>query len=80
MLAWAVMADKFDMHELCGHCERAMVMHWERFQDRPDLVGQLSSGALQRIAKGLNKALWATTGHQGMTARYPDVQEFLRDR
>ena len=35
VLAWAVMADKFDMHELCGHCERAMVMHWDQFQDTP---------------------------------------------
>ena len=80
LLPWAVMADKYNMLQLCGHCERALVMHWERFQDSPDLAGQLSSGAIQRIAKGLNKALWATTVDQGVAALYPDVQEFLRDR
>ena len=60
VLTWAVMADKFDMHELCGHCERAMVMYWDTFQDKPDLLDQLSSGALQRIAKGLNGTLVAS--------------------
>ena len=43
VLAWALMADKFDMHELCGHCERAMAMHWTYFHDKPELAGQLSS-------------------------------------
>lgn len=76
LLPWAVMADKYNMLELCGHCERALVMHWERYQDSPDLAGQLSSAAIQRIAKGLNKTLWASQ----TAARYPDVQEFLRDR
>ena len=28
VLEWAIMADKYDMQELCGHCERAMAMHW----------------------------------------------------
>ena len=59
MLAWAVMADRFDMHQLCDHCERAMVMYWDSFQNKPDLVDQLSRGALQRIAKGLNMTLMA---------------------
>ena len=63
VLAWAVMADKFDMLRLCGHCERAMVMYWDRFYDQSDLAGQLSSGALQRIAKGLSLALSAPAGH-----------------
>lgn len=57
VLAWALMADKFDMHELCGHCERAMVMYWEHFLDKPELVDQLSSSAFQRIAKGLHKTM-----------------------
>ena len=55
LLPWAVMADKYNMLELCGHCERALVMHWEAYQDSPDLAGQLSSGAIQRVAKGLTK-------------------------
>ena len=57
VLEWALMADTFDMHELCGHCERAMVMYWEHFNGKPKLINQLSSGALQRIAKGLHKTL-----------------------
>ena len=36
VLEWAVVADKYSMHELCSHCERAMVMNWGCFQDRPD--------------------------------------------
>ena len=63
VLAWAVMADKFDMQELCGHCERAMVMYWDCFHDKFDLVGQLSSSALQRIAMGLQKTLLESTLH-----------------
>ena len=51
------------MHKLCGYCERAMVMYWNTFQDRPDMLNQLSSGALQRIAKGLNGSLLASTEH-----------------
>ena len=68
VLAWAVMADKLDMHDLCGHCERAMVMYWESFQDKPALLEQLSSGALQRIAKELNKSLTAPAVHQWSSA------------
>ena len=76
VLPWAAMADKFDMHDLCGHCERALAMHWQYFEDRPDLVGQLSSSALQRIAKGLNRSLLAKAGPYG-TLTYPDVQQFI---
>ena len=68
------MAEKFEMHELHDQCERAIVMHWECFQDRHDLVNQLSSSALKRIAKGLNRALFASTSYSNQT--YPDVREF----
>ena len=85
------MADKFDMHELCGHCERAMVMYWESFQDKPHLVDQLSRGALQRTAKGLNWTLLASTEHPSGNVscsykepgkyytpqRYPTVQDVI---
>ena len=30
---WAVMAEKFGMHQVRGYCERDMVMYWEHFQD-----------------------------------------------
>lgn len=50
------------MHQVRGHCERAMVMHWKHFQDEPHLVDQLSRGALQRIVKGLNETLLAERG------------------
>ena len=60
MVDWALMADRFDTHKLCGHCEQLMMMYWESFQDRPDLVDQLSRGALRRIAKGLNTTLLAS--------------------
>ena len=72
LLAWALMADKFDMHELCGHCDRAMMMEWEHFQDKPEQADQLSSSALQRIAKGLNKALLVAGRHY--SRQYPDVK------
>ena len=62
VLEWALMADQYDMQELCGHCEQAMVFYWERFQSKPDLVDQLSSCTLQRIAKGLSKALETAYG------------------
>ena len=66
VLDWALMADKYDMHELRGHCDRAMVIYWRCYQDRPELLNQLSSSALQRIAKGLNEALWDTAAiHAG---------------
>ena len=72
VLAWAIMADKYDMHELCGHCERAMMMYLEYYHDKPELIGQLSSGALQRIAKGLHFTLVAlvasTQNHSTMCA------------
>ena len=73
MLEWALTAEKFGMHELHDQCERAMVMYWECFQNRPDLVDQLSSSALQRIAMGLNRALFTTTS---ANHKYPDVREF----
>ena len=72
LLEWAIMADKFDMHDLCGHCERAMIMEWDQFEDKPDLLDQLSSGALQRIAKGLNKALLVAGRY---SRQYPDVKD-----
>ena len=65
------------MHELRGHCERAMAMHWQCYQERPDLLDQLSSSALQRIARGLHEALWATTGGSIHTNKFPDAREFI---
>ena len=59
VLEWAIMADKFDMHELCGHCECTMVKYWNCFHNKPDLVDQMSSGMLKRIAKGLSLTLLA---------------------
>ena len=79
LLKMAFMADKYGMHELCGHCERAMTMCWQYYQDRPDLVGQLSSSALQRIAKALNTSLLALSikvSASGLKKKYPDAHEF----
>ena len=76
VLEWAIMAEKYSMHELCGHCERAMMMYWECFDDKPELTDQLSNSALQRIAKGLHKNLLASAGHN-MEQNYPDVKEFV---
>ena len=75
VLEWAVMADKFDMHELRGHCERAMMMYWEQFYDRSDLVDRLSHSALQRIAKGLSKSLMHSAAPQNRS--YPDAVDFI---
>ena len=75
VVLWAVLADKFDMHELCGRCERALVIKWKTVEDRPDLAGQLSSSALQRVAKGLNRALLAAAGPYNL--KYPDAQQFI---
>ena len=78
VLSWAVMADNFGMHELCGQCERGMMMYWEEYHDAPELVDQLSSSALQRIAKGLSRTLLserearAPQGH-----KYPSVRDFI---
>ena len=77
VVPWAVMADKFDMLELCGHCERALVMYWKTIEDRSDLVGQLTSNALQRIAKGLNRALLAAIAGPHSRLSYPDAQHFI---
>ena len=55
----AVMADKFDMHKLCGACERAMMVQWGTFAGY-DQVMQLSVGALKRIATGLHMTLQAS--------------------
>ena len=72
------MADKFDMHELRGHCERAMVMCWELFQSKPDLLDQMSYSALQRVAKGLNTTLLACEKYQpGRALDYPAVKEVI---
>ena len=62
---------KYDMHELRGHCERAMMMFWECFHDKIDLVNQLSSGTVQRIAMGLSKTLLASDDLKNM--KYPDT-------
>lgn len=72
------MADNFGMHELCGQCERGLMMYWERFHDAPELVGQLSSSALQRIAKGLSSTLLAEreAGAPGYH-KYPSVRDFI---
>ena len=58
VLDLAVMADKFDMHRLCGACERAIMMQWGKFAGY-DQVKQLSVGALKRIATGLHTTLQA---------------------
>ena len=77
-LDWAVMADKFDMRELRGHCERAMVMHWKSFSKSPSLVDQLSRSALQRITKGLNVMLMAEREARGTQGhKYPPVRDFI---
>lgn len=78
MLSWALMADKFDMHELCGHCERAMMMHWSHFDDKAKLGDQRSSSALLRIAKGLNQTMLSSTGYS--YCNVPDVHEFIARR
>ena len=77
VLAWAVMADKYDLHQLCGHCERAMVMHWDHFQDKTKLIDQLSSGALQRVAKGLSATVSANYGRICSIQKYPSVEHFI---
>lgn len=88
---WAVMAEKFDMHQVHSQCKRAMVMYWEYFQDNPHLVDPLSRGALQRIAKGLHGTLLASTDHPSSHVscsfkaagkfctphKYPPVQDFI---
>ena len=77
-LDWAVMADKFDMRELRGHCERAMVLHWKSFSRSPGLVDQLSRSALQRITKGLNAMLVAEREARGTQGhKYPPVRDFI---
>ena len=37
VLEWALMAERFGMHDLHDHCERVMVMHWESVS-RTDLT------------------------------------------
>lgn len=71
LLVWALMADKLDMHELCGHCERAMMVEWEHFAYRSELADQLSGSALQRIAKGL------LIYGRYYPHRFPDVSDFM---
>ena len=76
------MADKYDMHELCGQCERAMMMHWNFYQDKPGLVDQLGGRALQRIAKGLYHAqrpgAYGTHVPGGLIKDlYPSVNDFI---
>ena len=77
-MTWAVMAENFDMHELRCHCERAMMRSWEYFQDKPDMLDQLSRSAFQRIATGLNTALLASEKYQpGKALVYPAVQDVI---
>ena len=77
-LDWAVMADKFGLHELRGHCERALMLSWNWFQDRPDLLDNLSCSALQRISKGLNTTLLALEkGHPESALEFPAAQEVI---
>ena len=74
----AVIAERFDMPELRGHCERAMVISWELIQDSPDLLDKLSRSTLQRVAKGLNITLLASQKrHPGSAPEYPAVQEVI---
>ena len=73
---WTLMADKYDMRGLCGHCERVMVIYWECFQDNPVLVDQLSSSALRRIAKGLHKTLVASLDLGPNCYIYPSADDF----
>ena len=75
VLDWTLMADTYDMHKLLGHCERAMMMYWECFHDKFDLVNQLSNGTVQRIAMGLSKTLVAS--EELKENKYPDVHEFV---
>ena len=75
VVLWALMADKYDMRRLCAHCERFMVVYWEVFQDHPDLVDQLSSSALQRVAKGLHETLVASVGRRRHA--YPSTDDFF---
>ena len=77
-MKWAVMAEKFDMHELHGHCERAMMTCWEYYQDRLHLLDKLSCSALQRVAKGLNRTLLAAVKRRPKSApEYPAVKEVI---
>lgn len=76
IVEWALMADRYDMHELRGQCEQVIMMHWECFQDKPDLVDQLSRGALQRIAKGLNTTLLASEW-QAKKRKYAPAHDFI---
>ena len=76
VLKWAVMADVYDMQELCAHCERAMMKHWNFYQNKPDLVDQLGSRALQRISKGLYHTLRPPMGCN-YTGLYPSVFDFM---
>ena len=85
LLDWALMADRYDMPKLCGHCERTMVQFWNCFHDKPELIVQLSSGALKRIAKGLSRTLLAPRGKtpiyrsSGKDDQYPakEVDEII---
>ena len=65
------------MHKLCGHCEQLMMMYWESFQDRPDLLDQLSRGALRRIAKGLNTTLLASE-RQAKKRKFTPPSDFIK--
>ena len=75
---WALMADKYNMYRLGGHCERIMVINWGVFQDHPELVDKLSSSALRRIAKGLHETLVASLGMKCYV--YPSADDFCEWR
>ena len=78
LVTWAVLADRFDLHELCGHCERTLLFNWEKVQDKPAYFDQLSRGALHRIAKGLHATLFAErrAGSSG-GRKYAPVSDFV---
>lgn len=75
LTTWAAMADKFDLRELCGHCERTLL----KIQEFPASLDRLSHGALQRIAKGLLATLLAErhAGAPGHRKSFPPVSDFV---
>ena len=78
LITWAVLADNFELHELCGQCERTLTVNWKRVRDKPAHFEQLSRGALRRIAKGLHATLLAERCAGAKQGRvYPPVRDFV---
>ena len=78
LITWAILADNFELHKLCGQCERTLMVRWDRVQDKPAHYDRLSHGALRRIAKGLHATLLAEKSagaKQGWM--YPPVSDFI---